>query len=113
MRVLIKLPDEIIKEVELISEPSNSSILNPTFVYDFLACKVGKDWKEKDVLNVKDKKDFCWVEVKTGREELTKNQIHTIKKITIPLYRFRIPTPLISSRYEFGLQIKILVQEES
>jgi len=38
-RILIKLPEELIKEVEQISKPSNSSILKPTFVYDFLTCK--------------------------------------------------------------------------
>lgn len=39
-RILISLPTEIIKEVEDISKPSNSSILNSSFVYDFFLCKV-------------------------------------------------------------------------
>ena len=97
-RIIIRLPDDIINEVKNISRPSNSSILKPSFVYDFLACKVGQDWKERDIVNIKDKNDFCWVDVKTGNSELTPNQILTTKKITIPLYRFRVPTPLIPSR---------------
>ena len=97
-RILVKLPDEIIKEANNISKPSNSSILHPSFVYDFLACKVGQDWKEKEILNVKNMKDFCWVDVKTGLNELTPNQISTLKKITIPLYRFRVPNPLVPSK---------------
>jgi len=97
-RIMVKLPDEIINEVKTVSRPSNSSILKPSFVYDFLACKVGQDWKERDIMNVKNKHDFCWVDVKTGNTELTPNQISTLKKITIPLYRFRVPTPFIPSR---------------
>ena len=97
-RILVKVPDEIIEEIKNISKPSNSSVLNPSYVYDFLACKVGQDLKEKELINVKDKKDFCWVDVKTGLNDLTINQISTLKKITIPLYRFRVPNPLISSK---------------
>ena len=96
-RILVQLPEEIIKEVERISKPSNSSILNPTFVYDFLTCKADQTSKDGELLKVKNKKDFCWVEVKTGSRELTKNQIKTWKKIKIPLFRFRVPNPVLSS----------------
>ena len=96
-RIMVKLPEEIVSEVKKISTPSNSSILRPSFVYDFLACKVGNDWKGGDIINVKNKKDFYWVDVKTGNNELTRNQISTLKNLTIPLYRFRVPTPLIAS----------------
>jgi len=95
-RILIKLPEELIKEVEQISRPSNSSILKPTFVYDFLTCRVGQTNKD-GILKVKNKRNFNWVEVKTGGRELTKNQIRTLKKITIPLFRFRVPNPLLST----------------
>ena len=97
-RILVNVPNEIVEEIKCISRPSNSSILNPSYVYDFLACRVGQDWKEKEIINVKNMKDFCWVDVKTGLSELTSNQISTLKKITIPLYRFRVPNPLISSK---------------
>lgn len=96
-RILIQLPEEIIKEVEQISKPSNSSILNPTFVYDFLTCKVDRTRDESGILKAKDKGDFRWVEVKTSRNELTPNQVHTLKKIKIPLYRFRVPNSLLAS----------------
>ncbi len=95
-RILIKLPEELIKEVEQISKPSNSSILKPSFVYDFLTCKVSQTGKD-GILKVKNKRNFNWVEVKTGSRELTKNQILTSKKIAIPLFRFRVPNPLLSS----------------
>jgi len=96
-RILVKLPEELIKEVVQISKPSNSSILKPTFVYDFLTCKVGQTSKS-GIIKVKNKRDFSWVEVKTGGRELTKNQIRTLKKITIPLFRFRVPNPLLPAK---------------
>jgi len=99
-RILIQLPEEIIKEVERISKPSNSSVLNPTFVYDFLTCRADQTSKEGKILKVKNKRDFCWAEVKTGMQELSKNQIQTLKKITIPLFRFRVPYPLSGSEEE-------------
>jgi len=96
-RILIRLPEAIIKEVEQISKPSNSSTLKPSFVYDFLTCKVGQTYKDGGIIKVKNKNDFSWVEVKTGFVELTKSQIQTSKKIKIPLYRFRIPNSLLGS----------------
>lgn len=96
-RILVQLPEEIIKEIERISKPSNSSVLNPSFVYDFLTCKAGRSGKDDGILEAKNKNDFCWVEVKTGSSELSKNQIQTLKKITIPLYRFRVPNPLLDA----------------
>jgi hypothetical protein len=96
-RILVQLPEEIIKEVEQISKPSNSSVLNPTFVYDFLTCKAGRVGRDGGILQAKNKNDFCWVEVKTSSVELTRNQVQTLKKITIPLYRFRVPNPLLDA----------------
>jgi len=101
-RILVHLPDEIIKEVEQISKPTNSSILNPTYVYDFLICKVGQTTKDSDIIKKKNFKDFRWAEVKTGYSELTKRQINTLNKIKIPLYRYRVPNSKLSS-YEVDI----------
>ncbi|MBM3910417.1 MAG: hypothetical protein FJ356_02065 [Thaumarchaeota archaeon] len=106
-RILVQLPEEIIKEIESISKPSNSSTLNPTFVYDFLTCKVGLGRKEDEILQMKNKNDFSWVEVKTSNVGLTRNQVQTLKKITIPLYRFRVPNPLLKANevYIYGDEV--------
>jgi len=96
-RIYVKIPKEIIPEIKEISKPSNAKIFEPSYVYDFLACRIGRGEKI-DAIVTKQKKDFCWVEVKTGYQDLTDNQIQTLKKLTIPLYRFRIPTPLVSPR---------------
>lgn len=96
-RFLIRLPEEIIKEIEDISKPSNASILNPTFVYDFLLCKIGQTVDDSDIIKKKNFKDFRWAEVKTGYSELTKKQIRTLKKIKIPLYRYRVPNSKVNA----------------
>ena len=96
-RIYVKIPEEIRPEISSISEPSNKSLLKPSYVYDFLACKIGK-WKKPELLNVKERKDFCWVEVKSGMQDLTDNQVRTSKKITIPLYRFRVSNTLSPPR---------------
>jgi len=96
-RILVRLPEEIIKEVEDISKPLNSSILNPSYVYDFLICKVGQTTKDSGILKKKNYKDLRWAEVKTGYSQLSKRQIRTLEKITIPLYRYRVPHSLSKS----------------
>ena len=96
-RIYVKIPKEIITEIKEISKPSNTKIFEPSYVYDFLACRIGRG-ENIDAIVIKEKKDFCWVEVKTGYQDLTDNQIQTLKKITLPLYRFRIPTPLVPPR---------------
>ena len=97
-RILIRLPQEIIREVEYVSKPSNSSILNPAFVYDFLLCKVDQTHKDSDIIKKKNFKDFRWAEIKTGYSALTKRQISTLKKISIPLYRYRVPNSKLGSK---------------
>jgi len=96
-RIYVKIPKEIIPEIKEISKPSNAKIFEPSYVYDFLACRIIRG-DNIDAIVAKQKKDFCWVEVKTGYQDLTDNQVQTLKKITIPLYRFRIPNPLVSPR---------------
>jgi len=92
-RVYVKIPKEIIPEIEEISKPANNKY-DPSYVYDFLACNVGKKKRFNYTLEYKKKYHFVWVEVKTGNSELTSNQIQTLKKISLRLFRFRIPYPL-------------------
>ena len=107
-RILVRFPEEIIKEVEDISNPliikQNPSYVydslikqNPSYVYDFLICKVGQTTKDSGMLKKKNYKDLRWAEVKTGYSQLSKRQICTLEKITIPLYRYRVPHSLSKS----------------
>ena len=93
-RIYVKIPKEIISEIEEISKPTNKSLFGPSYVYDFLACKVGNKKTRNYILEYKKKYHFVWVEVKTGSQELSPNQIQTLKKISLRLFRFRIPFPL-------------------
>ena len=40
----------------------------------------------------------CGIHVHINCQDLTENQVQTLEKLTIPLYRFRIPTPLVEAR---------------
>ena len=92
-RIFVKIPPEIFPEIEEISKPSNEKLYEPSYVYDFLACNVGYG-KNHIVVDNKEKKDFRWIEVKTGNQQLGRNQVQTLKKISLKLYRFRVPYPL-------------------
>ena len=93
-RIYVKIPTEIISEIKEISKPSNTKLFEPTYVYDFLACKIGNWKKYHHVIENKRKNDFLWIEVKTGSSKLSPNQIRTLKKISLPLFRYRVPFPL-------------------
>ena len=93
-RVYVKIPEEIIPEIEQISKPTNNSTYDPSYVYDFLACKVGNNKRFNYTIETKKKHHFVWVEVKTGYSKLTPNQINTLKKLSLRLFRFRVPYSL-------------------
>jgi len=88
-RIPVKIPDEIKEEIERISKPYQISELNPSYVFDFLACNIGK-WTKPESINVREKNDFCWVEVKTGEGGLSDNQVNTLKRITLDFALFYI-----------------------
>ncbi|MDR3781797.1 MAG: hypothetical protein P4K92_00595 [Candidatus Nitrosotalea sp.] len=88
-RIRVKIPSEIQKEITVIAKYSNKKEENPSFVYDFLACKT---YENKDPRNLADMKpeDFRWIEIKTGYGKLGRNQFDTSKKIKISLFRCRV-----------------------
>lgn len=88
-RILVNIPLEIQKEITEISQPTNNKEDNPSFVYDYLSCKAHENDNPRYMDGMKPD-DFRWVEVKTGRSELTQNQMDTINKIKIPLIRCRV-----------------------
>ncbi|MCV0391975.1 MAG: hypothetical protein K5790_01635 [Nitrosopumilus sp.] len=84
-RIRVKIPDSIKSEVRAISTPSNGSVENPSFVFDYLACKVGDATS-----GVQRPSEFCWSEVKTGLGIFSKNQHNTMYKIALPIAVFVI-----------------------
>jgi len=88
-RILVNIPPEIQQEITEISKPSNKKEENPSFVYDYLACKAYQNDNPR-YMDGMTPDDFRWVEVKTGYSELTQNQIDATNKIKIPLIRCRV-----------------------
>ena len=85
-RIQIKIPENIRPEIKSIAHPTNSKE-QPSFVFDFLACKVGTLKKYRPVNGPA---EFCWAEIKTGDAVLSENQIDAMSKIQLPLAIFQI-----------------------
>jgi len=86
-RIKVRIPHEIRDEVSWLIKPTNNSISSPSFVFDFLACKVGtlKNYSKTITSSV-----FAWVESKTGRGVFSSSQYNAMSKITLPLAIFHI-----------------------
>ncbi len=84
-RVKVTIPEEIRDEIKSMVKPTNHSATSPSFVFDFLACKVGS---YKDYSEVKSSPFFAWVESKTGKAIFSGSQVNTMSKITLPLAIF-------------------------
>jgi len=95
-RISIKIHPQIIAEIKEISKPTNESSENPSFVFDYLACKVGQKDRYNTIFANPDA--LCWVEVKTGKSILSKNQIDALEKIKLPLALFYINDVLTAPR---------------
>lgn len=92
-RIRVRIPESLNKELELVSHPTNESVENPSFVFDFLACKVGtKDRYDTIIENPQ----LCWAEIKTGNSDLTDNQVEMLNHIQLPLAIFHIEDVLVS-----------------
>lgn len=96
-RVEVKLPEEIIEEVRRICKPSNELEHQPSFVYDYLSVPL-YDFEFKDGRYVQksslSQSSFKWVEIKTGRSQLSDNQERTKKSLKLRLCVFRIHTEM-------------------
>lgn len=86
-RIRVRIPDSVLPEIKRVSQPTNDSIENPSFVFDFLACRAGtKEVYDKVITNP----ELCWVEIKTGESVFSGNQIEVLKQIRLPLAVFYI-----------------------
>ena len=86
-RIPITIPEQFRDEIKLLTKPSNHSKTSPSFVFDFLTCKVGT---YKDYSTIKPSTHFTWAEIKTGSSAFSSSQITTMSKISIPLAIFHI-----------------------
>jgi len=92
-RIKIRIPEKIRNEVTELIKPTNLSQSSPSFVFDFLACKVGDS---KNYSGVKTSDNFTWVESKTGSGVFSGSQVNAMSKIKISLAIFHINDVLAS-----------------
>ena len=88
-RIRIKIPEQFISEIKELSRPTNNSLDNPSFVFDYLVCRVGQKSSYEGVI-IANPSDFCWAEVKTGNSGFSDNQVAAMGKIKLPLALFYI-----------------------
>lgn len=96
-RISIKIHEQLVSEIKEISKPTNGSRENPSFVFDFLACRVSPREKYEGIL-VANPTALCWIEVKTGKSGFSNNQIDALERIKIPLAIFYIEDVLAPPR---------------
>ena len=66
----------------MLVKPTNHSKTSPSFVFDFLNCKVGT---YKDYSTIKPNPIFNWAEIKTGTSPFTSSQVTAMSKIKMQL----------------------------
>ncbi len=82
--ISIKLMDRIVQEVREMSKPVKGS-----FLFDYLACKVGQQQSKKysDVM-LANPDALCWVKI--GNGIFSSDQIDVLDRIKLPLAVFRV-----------------------
>jgi len=97
-RIPVIVPAEITPEIREFCKPSNNEEFEPSFVFDYLTVslhcsfKLNEEKKKYEQMPYLTQKAFSWVEIKTGKSELTPNQQRKSLETTIGLKVFRIPT---------------------
>jgi len=100
-RIKIRIPKPFRNEIEWLTQPTNRTEHSPSFVFDFLACKVGK---YKNYSGIKTGDFFSWVESNGG---FSTNQVNAMEKIKIPLAIFHIENVLDAPEdIKMGFDIK-------
>jgi len=92
-RIQVNIPKEVHSEINMLVKPTNNSVNSPSFVFDFLACRVKNS---KNYSGVKSSDSFVWVESKTGKGIFSANQINAMSKIKLQLAIFHIDDVLAS-----------------
>ena len=103
-RIKVIIPHEIRDEVSWLIKPTNNLVASPSFVFDFLACKVGT---LKNYSKTITSTEFALVESKTGKANFSSSQYKTMSKITLPLAIFHIKDVLEAPKsIKMGFELK-------
>lgn len=87
-RLLIKIPEAAVDEIRRVSKPKSVNG-TPSFVFDFLTCKIHKNFTANDV-NYPSFDDLFWVEIKTGSNPLSIRQQQMRQNCKIAFSSFRV-----------------------
>jgi len=71
-RVPVKIPAEILEELRTVCQPLDING-SPSYVFDFLTCRMPNEYYV-DRSNLVPASSFHWVEVKTGKSQLSRHQ---------------------------------------
>ena len=97
-RIPVKIPDEIVEEIRNISKPSNKKEHEPSFQLDFhtISLRYSFDYFDGKYIQLPHLTPmaFNWVEIKTGKGKLSRNQKSLIGSTKIPLSIFRVKTEM-------------------
>jgi len=99
-RIEVDIPDEIVEEVRSFCKPTNKKEEEPSFVFDYLTVSIRGCFSLNSKTGVTHqsrppiRKSFNWVEIKTGKAKLSKNQKAYIEKSLIGVSIFKIPIKL-------------------
>lgn len=96
-KIPVRVPDNIVQEIREFSKPVSKDEFKPTFVFDFLTVSLKASFKKEDGCFYKQEpylthKAFNWIEIKTGKAKLSKNQKKFCDKSKIGVKLFRIST---------------------
>ena len=95
-RVPVRVPQDIVDEIREFSRPINEDKFKPNFVFDFLTVSLRASFKKEDdrykQMPYLTHKAFNWIEIKTGKAKLSKNQKKYRDKSQIGVQLFRIST---------------------
>ena len=80
-RLQVRIPEELISEIKDVSKPKYVKG-SPSYVFDFLACKIKDTENISDILN-KSSDNFRWIEVKSEGGKVSSNQLETMNKVEI------------------------------
>ena len=80
-RLQVRIPEELIPEIKDVSKPKLVKG-SPSYVFDFLACKIKDTESISDILN-KSSDNFRWIEVKSEGGKVSSNQLETMNKVEI------------------------------
>lgn len=87
-RVPIKIPQQVVSEVRRICKPLEFNG-SASFVFDFLTCRLPEKYST-EIVNIREKEDFHWVDVKSGSGSLSKRQQDVLETCRIKGAVFRI-----------------------